>query len=150
MVRHQLIPVEELAALGVRLIVGFGVAGALVDALPKGTQIRSRNGWHQPRAYHSRRGDGRRGTCATLVATATRLGISLARVKIVTVDAVYRETPADVQRWVSLGRRRSTRGDTAVCGGLRVRRTRSVARSHKRHTFRDDTSLGFRGCAPRR
>jgi uridine phosphorylase len=30
---------EELAALGVRTIVGFGVAGSLVDDLPKGTQI---------------------------------------------------------------------------------------------------------------
>src|SRR6185295_16018533 len=31
--------VEELACLGVRVIVGFGVAGSLVETLPKGTQI---------------------------------------------------------------------------------------------------------------
>lgn len=99
--------VEELAALGVRQIVGFGVAGALVDALPKGTQIVAESGLATDgtsRAYTSAaEAVADVGLAATLVATATRLGIAVVSVKIAAVDALYRETPSDVQRWVGLG-----------------------------------------------
>ena len=99
--------VEELAALGVRQIVGFGVAGALVDTLPKGTQIVAESGLATDgtsRAYTSAaEAAADAGLAATLVDTATRLGIAVVSVKIATVDALYRETPSDVQCWVGLG-----------------------------------------------
>ena len=99
--------VEELAALGVREVVGFGVAGALVDALPKGTQIVAESGLATDgttRAYTSAAeavADAE--LAAALLTTATRMGIAVVPVKIATVDALYRETSADVQRWVGLG-----------------------------------------------
>ena len=99
--------VEELAALGVREIVGFGVAGSLMDALPKGTQIMATRGLATDgtsRAYRvgaDAMADA--GLAATLTATAARLGIPIVPVTIATVDALYRETPADVRRWIGLG-----------------------------------------------
>src|SRR5882724_4947697 len=37
--------VEELACLGARVILGFGVAGSLAADLPKGTQVVASAGW---------------------------------------------------------------------------------------------------------
>jgi uridine phosphorylase len=99
--------VEELAALGVHEIIGFGVAGSLTDALPKGTQIVAESGLTTDgtsRAYtDAAEAMVDAALAATLVATATRLNIPLMPVKIATVDALYRETPSDVHRWVGLG-----------------------------------------------
>jgi len=99
--------VEELAALGVRQIVGFGVAGALVDTMPKGTQIVAESGLvtdgTSPAYTSAAEAAADAGLAATLVDTATRLGIAVVSVKIATVDALYRETPSDVQCWVGLG-----------------------------------------------
>ena len=126
--------VEELAALGVRGIVGFGVAGALVDALPKGTQIVAESGLATDgtsRAYTIAAeavADAR--LSATLVATATRLGIAVWPVKIATVDALYRETPADVQRWVGLGAQAVNMETTPLYAAASVCGVRAVWLGH--------------------
>jgi len=126
--------VEELAALGVRGIVGFGVAGALVDALPKGTQIVAESGLvtdGTSRAYTiAAEAVVDAGLAATLVAVATRLGIALVPVKIVTVDALYRETPADVQRWVGLGAQAVNMETTPLYAAASVCGVRAVWLGH--------------------
>ncbi len=126
--------VEELAALGVRQIVGFGVAGALVDTLPKGTQIVAESGLATDgtsRRYTSAASAAAdAGLATTLVATATRLGIALVSTKIATVDALYRETPADVQRWVGLGAQAINMETTPLYAAASVCDVRAVWLGH--------------------
>jgi uridine phosphorylase len=99
--------VEELACLGVRVIVGFGVAGSLVERLPKGTQIvggRAVAIDGTTRAYTSAETvDPDPRLVALVSALAERQGIALAPARIAGVDALYRETPDDVRRWLGLG-----------------------------------------------
>jgi len=126
--------VEELAALGVRQIVGFGVAGALVDTLPKGTQIVAESGLATDgtsRGYTSAASAAAdAGLAATLVATATRLGIAVVSAKIATVDALYRETPADVERWVGLGAQAINMETTPLYAAASVCDVRAVWLGH--------------------
>jgi uridine phosphorylase len=99
--------VEELACLGVGVILGFGVAGSLVDTLDKGAQLVAVSGLvtdGTSRAYTSAREvEPDRDLLSALAMTASDLGIELTPTTIATVDALYRETPADVYRWLSLG-----------------------------------------------
>jgi len=99
--------VEELACLGVRGIVGFGVAGSLVESLPKGTQIvgaRAAVIDGTTRAYTTAESvDPDAELLAAVRATAAHQGVRLAPVCVAGVDALYRETPDDVRRWRSLG-----------------------------------------------
>ena len=99
--------VEELACLGVRVIVGFGVAGSLVETLPKGAQIVGARGVvldGTARAYTTAdTADGDPGLLALVQRLAERQGIPLAPARIAGVDALYRETPDDVRRWLGLG-----------------------------------------------
>ena len=99
--------VEELAGLGIRTILGFGVAGSLVSELGKGTQIVAARGLvtdGTSRAYTSAADVGPdAGLAATLATTATALGVAMTPVTVATVDALYRETPAAVRRWLALG-----------------------------------------------
>lgn len=101
--------VEELAGLGARVVLGFGVAGGLVPELPKGTQIVA------PAASVTD-GTSRAYTSATevtadpelaaaLAAAAARLAVPVVPVTVATVDALFRETPADVRRWLGIGAR---------------------------------------------
>jgi uridine phosphorylase len=91
----------------VRAIVGFGVAGSLVEHLPKGAQI---VGGRAPvldgttRAYTSAEAvDPDAGLLAAVRGVAERQGVPLAVPRIAGVDALYRETPDDVRRWLGLG-----------------------------------------------
>ena len=102
--------VEELAGLGARAVLGFGVAGGLVPELPKGTQIVAlaasvTDG--TSRAYTARADEvmAEPGLADMLHIAATRLGVPLVAVTVATADALYRETPADVRRWLALGAR---------------------------------------------
>lgn len=99
--------VEELAGLGVRTIIGFGVAGSLVESLPKGTQIVGARGIvidGTTRAYTTADTvDPDGALLAAVRATAERQGVPLAPVRLAGVDALYRETPDDVRRWLALG-----------------------------------------------
>lgn len=99
--------VEELACLGVQVIIGFGVAGSLVESLPKGMQIVGGRAVvidGTTRAYTASDGvDPDAGLLAAVRAIAERQGVLLAPVRIAGVDALYRETPDDVRRWLGLG-----------------------------------------------
>jgi uridine phosphorylase len=99
--------VEELACLGVRMIVGFGVAGSLEESLPKGTQIVGARGRvldGTTRAYtEAETVEPDAGLLATVGAIAARQGIPLTPVTLSGVDALFRETPDDVRRWRGLG-----------------------------------------------
>jgi len=126
--------VEELTALGVREIIGFGVAGSLMDTLPKGTQIVATHALATDgtsRAY-SAAADAVADAelAATLIGTARRLGIAVAPVTIATVDALYRETPADVQRWIGLGAQAINMETTPLYAVASVCGVRSVWLGH--------------------
>jgi len=101
--------VEELACLGVRTILGFGVAGSLYADLRKGTQIVAASGLvtdGTSRAYTDRdvvMPDA--GLATTLTAVAARASVPLVPVPVATIDALYRETEADVERWRAAGAR---------------------------------------------
>jgi uridine phosphorylase len=99
--------VEELACLGVRDVIGSGVAGSLVESMPKGTQIVGAGGIvidTTSRAYTSA---DRVAPDPALLDAAVRVaeahGIALSAAQITGVDALYRETPDDVRRWLALG-----------------------------------------------
>jgi uridine phosphorylase len=99
--------VEELACLGVGAIVGFGVAGSLVEALPKGTQIVGASGIvtdGTSRAYTSAEAVAPdAGLLRAVQGIAERQRIPLAPARLTAVDALYRETPDDVRLWLGLG-----------------------------------------------
>jgi uridine phosphorylase len=100
------IVVEELAAIGVKRIIGYGACGGLAPALPRGSVVAA------DRALLT---DGTslaytRGTCradpallAIAVREARTLGIPLGVETCATVDALYRETPAAVRGWRRMG-----------------------------------------------
>ena len=101
--------VEELACLGVGVVVGFGVAGSLVADLPKGTQIVASTAIvtdGTSRAYtdlDAVSGDAE--LTAAVAAVAAEAATPVEAVPIATVDALYRETVADVARWRAAGAR---------------------------------------------
>lgn len=90
--------VEELAALGVETVLGFGAAGSFDPSLPQGTQLvacvaPATDG--TSRQYGS--GPFRPDPDLLGLATGTE------PVAVATVDAVYRETPDLVARWRASG-----------------------------------------------
>ena len=99
--------VEELACLGVRVIVGFGVAGSLVETLPKGAQIVAATGVATDgtsRAYTAAGGVAAdHALLGRVRALGVAQGIPVEPVTVVTVDALYRESPDDVRRWLAAG-----------------------------------------------
>jgi uridine phosphorylase len=101
--------VEELACLGVRIVLGFGVAGSLVTDLPKGQQVMATTGVvtdGTSRAYtRLDEVSADTGLATALQAAAARLGIDVQPVTVATVDALYRETPDDVRSWLDRGAR---------------------------------------------
>lgn len=101
--------VEELAYLGVRVIIGFGVAGSLVAELPKGTQIVASTGIvtdGTSRAYTDLDAVMADAELAqTVVTVAEHSATPVVPVPIATVDALYRESDADVARWLAAGAR---------------------------------------------
>jgi len=95
--------VEEMACFGVCAVIGFGVAGSLVPELSRGTQIVAVTGTvtdGTSRAYTDlAEVTGDATLSSLLVHVARDLNIELLPVKVATVDALYRETDADVRRW---------------------------------------------------
>jgi len=90
--------VEELAAFGVRVVLGFGAAGSFDSGLPQGTQLvacvaPATDGTSQQYGPGPFRPD------PALLA----LAVGAEPVAVATVDAVYRETPDLVARWRALG-----------------------------------------------
>ena len=92
--------VEELSAMGVRFVIGFGAAGSLDPALPHGTQLVVNSA---PCT------DGTSGVYGTGPFKPDERLLALlpavAHVTAATVDAVYRETPELVEVWKRAGAR---------------------------------------------
>src|SRR5262249_50071634 len=126
--------VEELAAFGVRDVIGFGVAGSVVDILPKGTQVIATKALATDGTSRAHSGDAAGGAgaglAAALVMTAERLGSAVTPVTIATVDALYRETPVDVKRWVGLGAQAINMETTPLYAAAAVCGVRSVWLGH--------------------
>jgi uridine phosphorylase len=100
--------VEELASIGVGLIVGLGCAGSIDPALRRGSQFvisaalatdgTSRNYLGEAAAAMP---DG--AMLAAVAATQDRRGRPIAPLTAATVDAIYRETPEAVADWRRAG-----------------------------------------------
>jgi uridine phosphorylase len=99
--------VEELAYLGVTHLIGFGAAGSIVPALTKGTQIVASTGIvtdGTSRAYTKQDNlPANSELCSFVCEVGNQIGVNVVPVKVATVDAVYRETNADIQRWLGRG-----------------------------------------------
>ena len=95
--------VEEMACFGVRVVIGFGVAGSIVPELSKGTQIVAAAGTvtdGTSRAYTDLAEVTGDASLSSLLAGIGRdLDVPVIPVKVATVDALYRETEDDVRRW---------------------------------------------------
>lgn len=95
--------VEEMACFGVRVVIGFGVAGSIVPELAKGTQIVAAAGTvtdGTSRAYTDLTEVTGDASLALLLARVGQdLNVEVIPVKVATVDALYRETEVDVRRW---------------------------------------------------
>jgi uridine phosphorylase len=98
--------VEELAALGVKYIIGYGACGALAHDLARGVQVvadRALPTDGTSRAYC-------RGSCRAdpgllnmVKRSAREMGIPLRAVTVATVDALYRETKPAMNRLRRMG-----------------------------------------------
>jgi len=99
--------VEEMACFGVRVVIGFGVAGSIVPKLSKGTQIVASAGTvtdGTSRAYTDLTEVTGDASLLSLFARVGRdLNVEVTPVKVATVDALYRETEDDVRRWRDVG-----------------------------------------------
>lgn len=99
--------VEELAALGVRTILGVGAAGGLVEGFPKGTQtVASRALVTDGASPHYTSEDAAYPDSALLElaqAVARDANLPTRDACVATVDAVYRETPELIQGYRAAG-----------------------------------------------
>jgi len=88
--------VEELAALGVPLLVGYGVAGSIDADLPQGTFVVADSTIPADGTSRAYGAESDQAADASLVeaaiASAADAGCDMKRVRAVTVDALYRET----------------------------------------------------------
>jgi uridine phosphorylase len=94
--------IEELAALGVRTIVGYGVAGSLhPQELPQGTFVVAETALPTDgttRAYGATSiQSADPGLLEAAISAGKKVGCPLTRVRAATVDALYRETPSLIQ-----------------------------------------------------
>jgi uridine phosphorylase len=102
------IVVEELAALGVKRVIGYGAAGSFHEQVPRGTQVwvtRALLSDGTSQSYLAGVGavNASESVAQRLQALAATLGISLANVCAASVDALYRETNAAVAQWHQAG-----------------------------------------------
>jgi len=126
--------VEELAALGAQVVIGYGVAGSLAADLPKGTQIVAASGTvtdGTSRAYTQRdEVAADPGLMAEVGTAAAGLGIEVTPVRVATVDALYRETPDDVRRWLAGGARAINMETVPLYAAAEICQVRSVWLGH--------------------
>ena len=99
--------VEELAALGVRTIVGYGVAGSLDPELPQGSFVVAASALPTDGTSKAYAGDTAlapdRELKQAAIAAAEEVGCPLRPVMAATVDALYRETPELVEHFRESG-----------------------------------------------
>lgn len=95
--------VEEIACLGVKQIIGFGVAGGIVPNLATGTQIVAAVGITSDgtsRAYTDQVEVGASpALLALLPGVAAAQNVEIVPVKVATVDAFYQETETLLALW---------------------------------------------------
>jgi len=121
--------VEELAALGVKYIIGYGACGALARDLPRGAQVvadRALPTDGTSRAYC-------RGSCRAdpgllnmAKRSARKMGIPLRAVTVATVDALYRETKPVMDRLRRMGAEAINMESTPLYAASRACGVRSV------------------------
>jgi len=99
--------VEELAHLGVLNVIGLGMAGSIVENLPKGSLVvaasalttdgTSRHYEGFPSAHPDEE------LLSAAIEAAQRLRLPFRQATAVTADAIYRETDEVVRRWAEQG-----------------------------------------------
>src|SRR5262249_62179638 len=94
--------VEELAAFGVRDVIGFGVAGSVVDILPKGTQVIATKALATDGTSRAYTGDAAAVAdaelTAALVQASERPGIVVPAGTNPHLEPLHPETPVDRKR----------------------------------------------------
>jgi uridine phosphorylase len=100
--------VEELASLGVEALVGVGCAGSLDRSLPRGKQFYARealctDGASRVYIGHRDRVSLPSAEIELVEKISDSVGTELVATTGVTVDVLYRETPALVEYWQRLG-----------------------------------------------
>jgi len=101
------IVVEELAHIGVSKIIGIGAAGSIDPDIPKGSQVVAQVALCSDgtsKAYTDApeiKGDAV--LCSSALAAGEKLSTGVRMVCVVTTDAIYRETEADVHTWTKQG-----------------------------------------------
>jgi uridine phosphorylase len=90
--------VEELAELGVPIVIGYGAAGSFDSALPQGTQLVACSAPATDGAS-KQYGNGPFSPDPELLALVRNAEPAV----VATVDAVYRETPELVAEWRAIG-----------------------------------------------
>jgi purine-nucleoside phosphorylase len=99
--------VEELAYLGVTRIIGIGAAGSIDSTIPKGSQVVAQAALTTDgtsKAYTDApelKGDEL--LCSLALAAGERFSTGIRKVCVVTTDALYRETEAEVRTWRARG-----------------------------------------------
>lgn len=90
--------VEELSAMGVTHVIGYGAAGSLDASLPQGAQL-------VVSSAPATDGTSRHYGAGPFHATPALVELvpSAQRVTAATVDAVYRETASLVSQWIEMG-----------------------------------------------
>jgi len=93
--------VEELACLGVKLILGYGIAGSIDPALPQGEFVVAESALPVDGTSRAYGGAARQpadaGLLGAAVAAGAEAGCEMKPVVAVTVDALYRETEQFVE-----------------------------------------------------
>lgn len=100
--------VEELTAIGVRHIIGYGAAGSLRSDLKRGTQLMigealCSDGTSKAYKKESVSASGSKPLANIAQRAAERLGYSMTEVTAATADALYRETKESVAEWQNAG-----------------------------------------------
>ncbi|MBN1671509.1 MAG: hypothetical protein JXR37_10775 [Kiritimatiellae bacterium] len=125
--------VEELAALGVKHLVGYGAAGSFVPDLRQGEHVVAVSALPidgTSRAYGAGPCAAADGLLDTARGAAQELGVALREVTAVTTDAVYRETPALVAAWRAQGAQVVNMETSAFYAAARVCGVRALWLGH--------------------
>lgn len=104
---HAAILVEELACLGVKHLIGVGLAGSIDRDLPRGTLVYASSALTTDgtsSAYTDKEAVScSENLCTAACNAARRTGAEIRPVCIATVDAIYRETDTAVAAWAARG-----------------------------------------------
>lgn len=100
------IVIEELAAMGVKTIIGYGISGSIDPALKKGDQVYIREALltdGTSRHYATQTPVIDKKMEKAIQTVSQKAGVPISPATAVTVDAVYRETEDAVKYWTAMG-----------------------------------------------